>query len=260
MPPRASRTLQGHLWHGARVSRRACLSSVWPSNRPGRRSQPAGSRRQKQDTCTGSWTSCLCFSPPPYPPQMTQGGYLRVWPTTPCWSHMTAHPCPSSPGPSVPLSTITCAPSCPPAPAGNGIRERGGRHSSRPSLLHLTILLFIVHKHFPFYVLLQYECYFFSRVMCLALTDLFGGVETEHAEGWRAATWRGVHVSLWSAIPAALRVFALYSALKIYNTVQKAMDRGKISDDNIKKHETRRIFRAIWQSLRLREGRVITQD
>lgn len=152
-------------------------------------------------------------------------------------------------GPSVELSTITFMPSSfSPAPAGKGNQEWEGQQSPSSSLLHLSILLLIVHMHFPFYVLLQYQCYFFPRVMCLTLIDIFRGVETEHAEGRRAATWCGVHVSLWSAVPAALRyllllplaeyrilavpvgVFALYNALKIYDgiAVQIAVDRRKI--------------------------------
>ena len=153
-------------------------------------------------------------------------------------------------GPSVTLSTITFArsPPRPPALPCKGDRELEGQHSLRPSLLHLSILLLIIHTHFPSYVLLQYECYFFPRVTCLALIDIFGGVEIKHTEGRRAATWCGVHVSLWSAVPAALRyllllplaeyrilavpvkVFALYNALKIYDgiAVQMAVDRRKI--------------------------------
>jgi hypothetical protein len=78
--------------------------------------------------------------------------------------------------------------------------------------------------------------------------DLFGGVETELEEGKRAATWRGVHVSLYSAgrtalenmlllplvefpaliVPAGL--FAVYSTVKLYdgNAVGSEVDRRRI--------------------------------
>jgi hypothetical protein len=98
-------------------------------------------------------------------------------------------------GPSVALSTVSFA-SFPNA-AGNEERPR-------PSLLHLSILLLTIHKHFPCFSLLRYQCCFFSRATCLALIDHFGGMETQHTEGRRAATWRGVHVGLWSAMPSAL--------------------------------------------------------
>jgi hypothetical protein len=68
-----------------------------------------------------------------------------------------------------------------------------------PSLLHLSVLLHTIRTHFPSYDLLQYQCYFFARVTRLALKDLFSGVETDLEGGKRAATWRGVHVSLYSA-------------------------------------------------------------
>ena len=44
--------------------------------------------------------------------------------------------------------------------------------------------------------------------------DLFGGVETELEEGRRAATWRGVHVSLYSelvALPGELLQLAVFA-------------------------------------------------
>jgi hypothetical protein len=81
--------------------------------------------------------------------------------------------------------------------------------------------------------------------------DLFGGVETELEGGRRAATWRGVHVSLYSAgrealqnmlllplfefpaliVPAGL--FAVYSAVKLYdgNVVGGEVDRRRIRWD-----------------------------
>ncbi|KAI0299163.1 hypothetical protein BC826DRAFT_906637 [Russula brevipes] len=53
----------------------------------------------------------------------------------------------------------------------------------RPSLLQFSILLRTIRKHFPSYSLLEYQCYFFARATCLALIDLFGGVERELEEG-----------------------------------------------------------------------------
>ena len=73
-----------------------------------------------------------------------------------------------------------------------------------PSLLHLSVLLLTIHIQFPSYTLFQYQCYFFARATCLALIDLFGGVETVLQNGKRAATWRGVHISLYSAGRTAL--------------------------------------------------------
>ena len=81
--------------------------------------------------------------------------------------------------------------------------------------------------------------------------DIFGGVETELDEGRRAATWRGMHVSLYSAGRAALQnmlllplfefpalivpagLFAVYSAVKLYdgNVVGSEADRRRIRSD-----------------------------
>lgn len=78
--------------------------------------------------------------------------------------------------------------------------------------------------------------------------DIFGGVNTELEEGQRAATWRGVHISLYSAGRTALQnmlllplvefpalivpagLFALYSAVKLYdgNVVGDEVDRRRI--------------------------------
>jgi hypothetical protein len=78
-----------------------------------------------------------------------------------------------------------------------------------PSLLHLAILLPIICKHFPLYMLLSYQCYFFARATCLALIDCFDGSEKGDSKARGAGTWRGLHVSLWSAIPGALCRLAL---------------------------------------------------
>ena len=78
--------------------------------------------------------------------------------------------------------------------------------------------------------------------------DLFGGVETELEEARRAATWHGVHVSVYSAGRAALEnmlslpldeypalivpvgLFAVFSAVKLYDgkMVRSEVDRRRI--------------------------------
>ena len=153
-------------------------------------------------------------------------------------------------GPSVPLLTITFSSTSRP-PSASSSSSSSGSDTGRPSLLHLSVLLLTIRTHFPSYALLQYQCYFFARVTCLALMDLFGGVETELEEGRRAATWRGVHVSLYSAGRAALQnmlllplvefpalivpagLFAVYSAVKLYegNVVGSGVDRRRIRWD-----------------------------
>ena len=118
------------------------------------------------------------------------------------------------------------------------------------SLLHFSNLLLLIHTHFPSYSLLQYQCFFFARVTCLILMDIFDGVETELEGGKRAATWRGVHVSQYSAGSKALRnilmiplplvafpalivpvgLFAVYSTVKLYDgrVVRSELDRRRI--------------------------------
>jgi hypothetical protein len=144
-------------------------------------------------------------------------------------------------GPCVPLYTITF-PS-----TSTTSSNTDGRHP--PSLLHLSVLLLTIRVLFPSYDLLQYQCYFFARMTRLSLVDLFGGVETE-LKGKRAATWRGVHVSLYSAgrtavqkmnmVPLPLAnfpafivhagVFAVYSAVGLYdgNVAGNEVDRRRI--------------------------------
>ena len=208
-------------------------------------------------------------------------------------------------GPSVPLSTISFVPSSSPHPptslTGEGTstqeRKREHEHRSRPSLLHLSILLLTIHTHFPSYALLQYQCYFFARATCLVLIDHFGGTEMEHAEGRRAATWRGVHISLYSAGRTALQnmlllplvdfpalivpagLFAAYSAVKLYdgNVVESEVDRRRIrylppfpfkvcrveltfalrSDDKIREHAIPHKYRTAWQSFVLEGVKVV---
>ena len=152
-------------------------------------------------------------------------------------------------GSCVPLYTITFSSTSPPLTASTSTSTSSNSHARcLPSLLHLSVLLLTIRTHFPSYALFQYQCYFFARVTSLALMDLFGGVQTELEEGKRAATWRGVHVSLYSAgrtalenmlllplvefpaliVPAGL--FAVYSAVKLYdgNVVGSEVDRRRI--------------------------------
>jgi len=172
-------------------------------------------------------------------------------------------------GPSVPLSTISFTSS-----HSSSTSEGSSADPSRPSLLHLSVLLLAIRTHFPSYELLQYQCYFFARATCLALVDLFGGTETEHEEGRRAATWRGVHVSLYSAGRAALQnmlllplaefpalivpagLFAVYSAVKLYdgNVVESEVDRRRISDEKIREHAIPHKYRIAWRSFVVRQG------
>jgi hypothetical protein len=99
-------------------------------------------------------------------------------------------------GPCVPLFHITFSSTSPPLTASTSTSTSSSNSDARrpPSLLHLSVLLLTIRTRFPSYDLLRYQCYFFARATCLALTDLFGGVETELEDGKRAATWRGVHV------------------------------------------------------------------
>ncbi|KAI0299164.1 hypothetical protein BC826DRAFT_62067 [Russula brevipes] len=133
----------------------------------------------------------------------------------------------------------------------------------RPSLLHLSILLLTIREHFPSYSLFKYQCYFFAHATCLALVDLFGGVETALEER-RQATWRGVHVSsLADACKAVLPVLLitavgvatrakptslkpLYNLARLYgrNAAKNKGDRHQISDEKIRKHEIPHKYRA----------------
>lgn len=157
-------------------------------------------------------------------------------------------------GSSVPLTTISFTPHSSVSASSSTRTTTASRGSrpSRPSLLHLSVLLLTIRTHFPSYALLEYQCYFFARATCLALVDLFGGTETELEEGRRAATWRGVHVSLYSAGRVALQnmvllplvefpalivpagLFAVYSAVKLYdgNIVESEADRRRIRCDH----------------------------
>ncbi|KAI9508170.1 hypothetical protein F5148DRAFT_1198650 [Russula earlei] len=180
-------------------------------------------------------------------------------------------------GPTVPLSTLVFS-SCPcpvaadrtatSASASAFSDSRSSHTDPRPSLLHLSVLLLAIRTHFPSYALLQHQCYFFARATSLALVDLFGGVETQLEEARRAATWRGLHVSLYSAGRVALQnmlllplvefpalivpagLFAVYSAVKLYdgNVVESELDRRRISDVKIREHAIPDKYRVAWQS------------
>jgi len=143
----------------------------------------------------------------------------------------------------------------------------------RPSLLQFSILLGTIRKHFPSYSLLEYQCYFFARATCLALIDLFGGVERELEEG-RQATWHGVHVSFVSAACKALLLVLLMAAVVPYGLwvlcgfiarlygrkVVKNKDRHQISDEMIRKHEIPHKYRAAWQAFMLHEMPITGND
>ena len=101
------------------------------------------------------------------------------------------------------LFTITFPPPLTPSPSLSP--SSFNSDASPPSLLHLSVLLLTIHTHFPSYDLLEYQCYFFASMTCLASVDLFSGVVKEH-EGKRAATWRGVHVSHYSATYTVLKM------------------------------------------------------
>ena len=117
-------------------------------------------------------------------------------------------------GPCVPLYTITFSSTSLPLTASTSTSTSTSNSDARrpPSLLHLSVLLLTIRTHFPSYALFQYQCYFFARVTSLALMDLFGGVETELEEGMRTATWRGLHVSMYSRGSKMLQAMLLPSA------------------------------------------------
>ncbi|KAI9464525.1 hypothetical protein BJY52DRAFT_1202651 [Lactarius psammicola] len=202
-------------------------------------------------------STLMRFGPPPPSPEAYDS--VQV-------SHdATPAPILAQHGPCVPLSTVSF--SLAPCPA-----------ATRPSLLHLSVLLLTIRAHFPSYALLQYQCYFFARATCLALVDIFGGAEVQHEEGQRAATWRGVHVSLYSAGRAALQnmlllplaefpvlivpagLFAVYSAVKLYdgNVVESDVDRRRISDEKIREHAIPPKYHAAWQIF-VRDSATITK-
>jgi len=176
-------------------------------------------------------------------------------------------------GPCVPLYLITFPSISPPASTSTPSSNSDARRP--PSLLHLSVLLLTIRTHFPSYSLLQYQCYFFARVTCLSLMDLFGGVETELEGGKRAATWRGVHVSMYSAGRTALQnmlllplvtfpalivpagLFAVYTAVGLYDgkVVKSGVDRRRISDGKMRQHAILNLYRAAWNSFVLERRR-----
>lgn len=104
------------------------------------------------------------------------------------------------------------------------------------NLHQLTVLLFVIRSHFPSYILLQHQCYFFARATVLSMSSIFKGKETPHPENYALqGTWRGAHVSLFAAGKTALQnmailpllefpmllvpagIFALYTTLSLYD-------------------------------------------
>lgn len=212
-------------------------------------------------------STLMHFCPPPPSPEASssESSPRPAYDSVQVSHDATDAPILAQQGPSVLLSTVTFALAlAPPCPAAAG---RATRTRRRPSLLHLSVLLLTLRAHFPSYALLQYQCYFFARATCLALVDIFGGAEVRHEEGQRAATWRGVHVSLYSAGRAALQnmlllplvefpvlivpagLFAVYSAVKLYdgNVVESDVDRQRISDEKIREHAIPPKYHAAWQ-------------
>lgn len=216
------------------VDRNADVLTAALQHTPTQEATPAAGPSSSLVSSARYISTLMRFCPPPpspAPAEDRQAAYDSVQ-----VSHdATPAPILAQQGPSVPLSTVSF--SLAPAAA---IRP--------PSLLHLSVLLLTIRAHFPSYALLQYQCYFFARATCLALVDIFGGAEVQHEEGQRAATWRGVHVSLYSAGRAALQnmmllplaefpvlivpagLFAVYSAVKLYdgNVVESDVDRRRI--------------------------------
>jgi len=204
-------------------------------------------------------STLMRFCPPPPSPAEVQ--QPAAYDSVQVSHDATPAPILAQQGPSVPLSTVSFS-----------------LATRRPSLLHLSVLLLTIRAHFPSYALLQYQCYFFARATCLALVDIFGGAEVQHEEGQRAATWRGVHVSLYSAGRAALQnmlllplaefpvlivpagLFAVYSAVKLYdgNGVESDVDRQRISDEKIREHAIPPKYRAAWQIF-VRDSATVTK-
>ncbi|KAH9967389.1 hypothetical protein BC827DRAFT_1152730 [Russula dissimulans] len=197
-------------------------------------------------------------SPPPRPLPMAIRNRLRALQRT------------------VALSTLTFSSLSYPTSPTAASDSSGSYTRRRPTLLHLSVLLRTIRVHFPDYALLQYQCYFFARATCLALIDLFGGVEKELEEGQRAATWRGMHVSLYSAGHAAFQnmlllpliefptlivpagLFAVYSAVRLYdgNVVESEVDRRRISDEKIRELAIPHKYSVAWRLFVL-EGRQV---
>ena len=153
-------------------------------------------------------------------------------------------------GPCVPLYKITFPSTYPPLTASTSTSSPNSDTTRSLSLLGFSKLLLLIHTHFPSYTLLQYQCYFFARMTCLVLMDIFDGAETELEGGKRAATWCGVHVSQYSAGSTALQnllviplplvafpalivpagLFAVYSTVMLYDgrVVRSELDRRRI--------------------------------
>jgi len=91
--------------------------------------------------------------------------------------------------------------------------------------------------------------------------DLFGGVETVLQNRKRAATWRGVHISLYSAGRTALEnmfllPLASYPAFVVPVVFIAAVElyHGHCSDEKIRQHAIPNLYRAAWRSFVLQGG------
>ena len=173
-------------------------------------SRPSGSKivlgidRNAQNSVRSLSTLVCAKSPlssPPSSPLSEKGSPHLAYDRVQISRDGTPAPILAHHGPHVQLFTITFSPTS----ASTSFTSSNSDARRLPSLLHLSVLLLAIRKRFPYYTLLKYQCYFFARATCLTLLDLFGGVATELEEGKRAATWRGVHVSAYSARCTALR-------------------------------------------------------
>ncbi|KAI0029554.1 hypothetical protein K488DRAFT_56126 [Vararia minispora EC-137] len=167
----------------------------------------------------------------------------------------TAEPITSRHGPSIELNTLSFS-----------SRSDSGSRTA-PTLHNLTVLLLVIRSHFPAYMLLRHQCYFFARATLLSLSTIFPSRQTPHPENYALqGTWRGAHVSLFAAgktaiqnmlllpliefpvllVPAGL--FALYTTVSLYDghTVTGPRDRLEISDEKIREFDIPGRYREAW--------------
>jgi len=167
----------------------------------------------------------------------------------------TAEPIISRHGPSIELNSISFP------------------SNSPPTLHNLTVLLLVIRRHFPSYILLRHQCYFFARAALLSLCNIFSGIESPHPENYALqGTWRGAHVSLYAAGKTALQnmlllplaefpmllvpagLFALYSTVSLYDghSITGPRDRLEIRCVHLVR-DVHSIICLIWVYLQRRE-------
>jgi hypothetical protein len=225
------------------------LATAASKRKSGSVSQDTNTTQPSTATSSARYLNTLVCNKSPLPPSLSSDSSHLAYDGVQVSHDGTPAPILAQNGPCVPLYTITFSSTSPP-PVSTSTSTTSSNSDTRhlPSLLHLSVLLLTIRTHFPSYALFQYQCYFFARVTCLALMDLFGGVEAELDGCKRVATWRGVHVSLYSAgrtalenmlllplvefpaliVPAGL--FAVYTTVKLYdgNVVGSEVDRRRI--------------------------------